>query len=141
MAEVENIGEAGRVKAMGDIIRHIGLENARVPMAEGAAAIKKLSRDVAHFGDVKMGGNELAVREDEARKRSGIGTEERFQFTQFHNRIYIPIKEYRQAQNATWKSVTIFCYRERVPAAAGMSTDRASLLQFYRPQTKRVRDD
>ena len=126
---------------MAEIIPDVGLQNSRVPLAKGAAAIDKLFCDVAHFGDVKMGGNELAVREDEARKRSGIGTEKRFQFTQFHNRIYIPIKEYRQAQKATWKSVTIFCYRERVSAAAGMSTDRASLLQFYRPETKRVRDD
>ena len=58
---------------MVEIVGHVGLQDARFALAKGAAAIDKFLRDMPDFGDVKMRGDLLATREEEARVRCGDG--------------------------------------------------------------------
>jgi len=83
-AESEDVGETAGLKTMIEIIRYVGLENARIAFTKGAPAIDKPFRDVPDLSDVKMAGDELAVGQDEAGKGVGMSPEERFQFAQFH---------------------------------------------------------
>ena len=84
VAEVEDVSETAGGKTMVEVISHVRLDNARVLLAKGAAAIDEFSRDMSYLGDVKMGRDEFAVRQQEAREGTGVSTEKRFQFTQLH---------------------------------------------------------
>jgi hypothetical protein len=83
-AEVEDVSETAGGKTMVQIISHVRLDNARVMLAKGAAAIDEFPRDVSDLGNVKMGRDDLAVRQPEARGGRGMGTEKRLQFMQLH---------------------------------------------------------
>ena len=64
-----------------EILRNIGLQDAGLAFAEGAAAIDELLRHMANLGHMEMRWNLFAARQDEAWLSRGMLTEERFQFT------------------------------------------------------------
>lgn len=92
-AEIQDVGKTPGFEAMIEILGDVSLQHARFAFPEGAAAIDKLLRDVSNFGDVKVRGYPLAIRQNKAGKRCGMRAEGRFEFVQFHGQIYIPEKE------------------------------------------------
>jgi hypothetical protein len=111
-----------------EIAGHISLQDARLALAKGAAAIDKLLRDVPYFGDVKVGRDLLTARQDEAWKGLGMRAEDGFQLAQFHDRFYMPVQECNQASSL------------RPQRAQSNGAARLRLIQIEISQTQRIGD-
>ena len=96
-AEIENLGECLTIKPMMNIVRNVGLEEACfLGVVHPATAIDEALGDVANLGDMKMGGNRIAIREDKTRCGVGVRAENGLQFMEFRGALYIPLKVYYQ---------------------------------------------
>ena len=62
-----------------EILRDVGLQNARLAITEGTPTINELLRDISHLGKVKVRWNLFAVRQNETREGCGMRPEEGFE--------------------------------------------------------------
>ena len=70
---VEDGGQFTGDESMIDIIMHPGLQQAGLQRAPRAAAVDETLQNVAHLSDVKVCGNESAIRQQEADGFVGVG--------------------------------------------------------------------
>jgi len=61
-SEIEYVSKAFRLETMVEILRDVGLQNARPAITEGAAAVDELLPDISHLGEVKVRWNLFTVR-------------------------------------------------------------------------------
>jgi len=98
--QVEDIGEALRLEPMIEVESDMGLKDTGFALAENATAIDEFLSDMADLGEMEMSWNRFAAGKKEAGKDVGVGTEKSFESREFHDGIYIPVKECRQGQLA-----------------------------------------
>ena len=79
-AEIEDVSKAFRLETVIEILRDVGLQNARLAITEGTPTINELLRDISHLGQVKVRWNLFAARQNETRERRGMRPEKRFEF-------------------------------------------------------------
>jgi hypothetical protein len=97
-AEVEDFCEPLRSQAMIGVETDMSLQQGGFVASDDASAIDKILRDMTYFGDVGVGRDEIAIRQDEAREVCGVSLKDNPQSGEFHGGIYILMQEYSQGR-------------------------------------------
>ena len=72
LAELKDLREPIRFQPMPGILSDVGLEQNRLALSRDAAAIDKVFHDMAHFGDMGVRRDKIAIRQDKTREGAGM---------------------------------------------------------------------
>ena len=105
VAKLENLGEGAGFQPVVIIVADPRLQQASISgFVNLAPAIDESLGDVAHFGNVEVPWNFVAIRQDKACDRVGVKGKRGFKFFQLHAGFYMRTTEYSQAQRFwNWK--------------------------------------
>lgn len=105
VAKLENLGEGPGFQPVVIIVADPRLQQASISgFVNLAPAIDESLGDVAHFGNVEVPWNFVAIRQDKACDRVGVKGKRGFKFFQLHAGFYMRTTEYSQAQRFwNWK--------------------------------------
>jgi hypothetical protein len=97
-AELEDFREAVRFQPMINVLADMSLEQDGFALSHHAAAVDEVFQDVADLGDMGVGRDEVAIRQNKTRECIRMLFENGAEIRELHGEIYMPLKEYNQAR-------------------------------------------